>query len=360
MARIYNAGRLAEPATAGRGGSMKFRTHFTAVLTAIALVTLGGPAPEPTMLAAQAPAPSSPGIRNVSILHLNVADMDRALAWYQGVLGMKHVRDNGGPSPTQIVAEKGAMMHTVILETPGKEFSMELVEVSGVPLRPQQRNVQDPGAVMLAVVVSDLDAVLAGASKLGLKVISTDGKVVVTEARGRQAMVRDADGFVSYLSQATEPNAAAIRHEYTFIAVDDMVKTVTFYNEVFGMTLDKPGDLNPTGARILGLVGNPALSRFRLTTGYAFPDTPGKMRFQEFAGAPKNAVRHRVQDPGGPILTMSVDDFAGVMQRVQRYGGTIGDGDTSAQLAPDARVSWIRDPNGLLIRVAKTAPARGN
>jgi catechol 2,3-dioxygenase-like lactoylglutathione lyase family enzyme len=341
---------------------MEFRTQFTAALTAIALAAFSGSAPETmTVMAAQATAaPINPGIRNVSILHLNVADMDRALAWYQGVLGMKHVRDNGGPSPTPIVAEKGALMHTVILETPGGEFSMELVEVSGVALRPQQRNVQDPGAVMLAVVVSNLDAVLAGASKLGLKLISADGKVVVTEARGRQAMVRDADGFVSYLSQATEPNAAAIRHEYTFIAVDDMVKTVAFYNGVFGMTLEKPGDLNPTGARILGLVGNPALSRFRLTAGYAFPNTPGKMRFQEFDGAPKNAVRHRVQDPGGPILTMSVDDFAGVIARVEQYGGTIGDGETSARLAPDATTSWIRDPNGLLIRVAKAAPARAN
>jgi len=339
---------------------MEFRTHVTAALTVIALAAFGGTEPGQVTVAAQTPAaaPVNPGIRNVSILHLNVADMDRAVAWYEGVLGMKRVRDNGGPQPTPIVAEKGAMMHTVVLETPGREFSMELVEVSGVELRPQQRNVQDPGSVMLAVVVSNLDAVLEGANRLGLEMMSADGKVVVTEARGRQAMVRDADGFVTYLSQATEANAAAIRHEYTFIAVDDMVKTVAFYNNVFGMTLDKPGDMGPTGARILGLVGNPALSRFRLTAGYAFPDTPGKMRFQEFAGAAKSAVRHRVQDPGGPILTMSVDDFAGVMARVTQYGGTIGDGPTSAQLAPNATVSWIRDPNGLLIRVAKTAPPR--
>ena len=58
------------------------------------------PAPEQmTVMAAQSTAAQvNPGIRNVSILHLNVANMERALAWYQGVLGMKHVRDNGGPS----------------------------------------------------------------------------------------------------------------------------------------------------------------------------------------------------------------------------------------------------------------------
>jgi hypothetical protein len=62
-----------------------------------------------------------------------------------------------------------------------------------------------------------------------------------------------------------------------------------------------------------------------------------------------------VQDPGGPILTLSVKDFAGVMARVPQFGGTIGDGETSATLAPGATVSWIRDPNGLLIRVARAA-----
>ena len=32
----------------------------------------------------------------------------------------------------------------------------------------------------------------------------------------------------------------------------------------------------------------------------------------------------------------------------------------AVELAPDATVSWIRDPNGLLIRVSKAAPARAN
>jgi catechol 2,3-dioxygenase-like lactoylglutathione lyase family enzyme len=337
-----------------------------AVACAVTVAACGGAAPEASVAEMAEPMAGMPaeavdaGIRNVSILHVNVADMDRAIAWYEGVLGMETVRDNGGPSPTPIVAEEGAMMHTHIIRTPGGEFSMELVEVSGVEVREQQADVQDPGAVMLAVVVADLDAVLAGAEELGLEVISDGGEVVVTEARGRQAMVRDADGFVSYLSQATEPDAASILHEYTFVAVADMNETVAFYNGVFGMALDEPGDLNPTGARILGLVGNPALSMFRLTGGYAFPDTPGALRFQEFAGAEKTPVRHRVQDPGGPILTMSVDDFAGVMARVETLGGTIGDGEVSATLPADATFSWIRDPNGLLIRVSQAAPAAGN
>jgi catechol 2,3-dioxygenase-like lactoylglutathione lyase family enzyme len=288
----------------------------------------------------------------VSVLHINVASMERSLAWYRGVLGMQTVRDSGGPSPTPIVAEKGAMMHTHVLKTPGGEFSMELVEVSGINVRPQKPNIQDPGAIMLALNVADLDAVLAGARKLGLKVISDGGDVVVTKERGRQAMVRDDDGVVSYLSQATKPDAAAVQHDFTFLSADDLEKTVAFYNGVFGLGLSTPGKRGATPERIVKLTGNPALSMFRLTGGDVFAGTDGKMRFEEFSGDTKTPVHHRVQDPGGPILTVTVKDFAGVMKRVEEYGGMIGDGDTSAKLPPDATVSWIRDPNGLLIRVS--------
>jgi catechol 2,3-dioxygenase-like lactoylglutathione lyase family enzyme len=349
---------------AGEEAGMNGRLYRVG-LAALGLVACSGTAPgdapgeAAATAAVDASAPAATGtdagIRNVSMLHLNIADMDRSLAWYQGVLGMQTVRDSGGPSPTPIVPEAGAMMHTVVLKTPGGEFSMELVEVSGVEVKPQQADVQDPGAVMLAVVVADLDDALAGARKLGLSVISNGGQVVVTEARGRQVMVRDADGFVSYLSQATEADAPSVKLDYAFISVADLDQTVAFYNGVFGLGMAKPGEVNATGARILGLVGNPALSQFRLTSDFAFRDTPGALRFQEFGGAEQTPVRHRVQDPGGPILTMTVEDFAGVMARVPQFGGTIGDGETSATLAPGATVSWIRDPNGLLIRVAKAA-----
>ncbi len=333
-------------------------------LAPIALAACGGAVPEESTAemaapaAAEAMAPTvDAGIRNVSILHVNVANMDRAVAWYQGVLGMETVRDNGGPSPTSIVAEEGAMMHTHVIETPGGDFQMELVEVSGIELRPQSARIQDPGAVMLAMVVDDLDGVLAGARELGLQVLSTGGEVVVTEARGRQVMVRDSDGFVSYLTQSTELDAAEVLVEYTFVSVADLEETVNFYNGVFGMGMETPGEPGSTSERILALVGDSTLTLFRLTADYAFPGTRGALRFQEFRGVDRTAVRHRVQDPGGPILTMTVEDFAGVMERVEAYGGTIGDGEVSTALEPNARVSWIRDPNGLLIRVSAPPPA---
>ena len=56
---------------------------------------------------------------------------------------------------------------------------------------------------------------------------------------------------------------------------------------------------------------------------------------------------------------MTVQDFPAVIDMVRANGGTIGDGDTSVTLAPDARASWVRDPNGLLLRLSLPQPARG-
>ena len=323
---------------------MQIQKLVVAAAAVLALTAVGG-----TSASAQStPAPAS-GVQ-VGILHFNITKLDRSLAWYRDVLGMQTVSDNGGPKPTTNVPGKSAMMHTHVLKTPGGEFSLELVEMSGVDQRPQKVNIQDPGAIMLALNVSDLDAVLAGARKLGLTVLSTGGDVVTTTERGRQVMVRDEDGVTFYLSQA-KPGAAKVQHDYTFMAVGDVDKTIAFYNGVFGLNMEKAGKPGPTPDRIARLSGNPALSMFRMSPGKLFDN--GVIRFQEFTGDRKTPVRHRVQDPGGPILTATVTDFAGVMKRVEEFGGMIGDGPASTTLAPGATFSWIRDPNGLLIRVSQ-------
>jgi catechol 2,3-dioxygenase-like lactoylglutathione lyase family enzyme len=294
---------------------------------------------------------TDPIITNVSLLHMNVADMDRSLAWYQDVLGMENVGGNGGPLATPTVPEPGALMRTEVLSPPGSELEIELVEVSGIELRPQQPNIQDPGAIMLAVVVNDLDLALAGARRLGLEVLSERGEAVFTEERGRQVMVRDADGFVTYITQSTEPSAATISIAFIFMSVADLNETIAFYNGVFGMNLEPPNNLGPIPARIAALIDNAELVEFRLGEDYIFPGAAGAMLLQEFRGGEREAVRHRVQDPGGPIITMNSYDLHGLLERVEGFGGTIGMEETSSPVSPDATFAWFRDPNGLLMRV---------
>ena len=55
---------------------------------------------------------------------------------------------------------------------------------------------------------------------------------------------------------------------------------------------------------------------------------------------------------GGPIFTMTVEDFPGLIERIRANGGIVGQGETSEMLASDASSTWVRDPNGLLLRVS--------
>jgi len=339
-------------------------------LAAVALVACGGAAPEESApvseaAPAEAAAPAvDAGIQNVSILHLNVESMDDSLAFYRDVLGMQVIRDNGGPSPTPIVPEDGAMMHTAVVETPGGGFSMELVEVSGIEVRPQHPNIQDPGEMMLAMNVADQAGMLAGAKRLGLDVLSAGGEPVVTEGRGgginSAVMVHDPSGFVVELTQNNDPDPnTPISNVSMFLTAADLDQTVAFYNNVFGMGMDAPGTANPTSERVMNLFDNHDLATMRTARG-TFPGTDVTLTFQEFTGVEQHPVRHRVQDPGGPIFTMGVTDFAATMDRVKANGGTIGDGAESVMLEPDATFSWIRDPNGLLIRVSQAQPPQEN
>jgi len=309
---------------------------------------------------AAVPPSTGPGGTSVSILHLNVASMDRSLALYREALGFEVTTAPREPrAGGALVSDPGAMLRTAIIKAPASSFSMELVEWTGTALRPQQARIQDPGAIMLAMTVSDIDAKLVAMAKhQGTRVLTAGGRPYVATGRGgenRAVMVQDENGFVIELVQ----NAGAqgpLSNVSIYLTVADLAQTVNFYNKVLGFTMMPPAAAAPVNERVAQLFNNMSLGTMRTARG-TFPGSSQQIIFQEFGAADRRPpLRHRVQDPGGPIFTMNVNDFPAVMAAVRANGGIIGDGEASATLAPDARASWVRDPNGLLIRMS--APAR--
>src|SRR5262245_58116190 len=106
--------------------------------TILALATAAyaqAPAPAPT---GKAPVPpSGPSAVGVSMLHLNVTSLEASLALYRDVLGMELIAPVNPPrAGNALVSTPGAMLQTAQLRVPGGAFQMELVEWTGVPLKP--------------------------------------------------------------------------------------------------------------------------------------------------------------------------------------------------------------------------------
>ena len=352
--------------TRRRASMLWLRMHAFASITVLAM---GTAASAQGTSGAPAVAVSGPRAVGVNILHLNVTDLDKSLAFYRDALGMEPTaplapaRPGGG-----LVSEPGAMLRTVILRVPGGSFSFELVEWTGVPLRPHKPRIQDPGQIMLAMNVRDLDAKLTAAKKLGLHVLTKGGEPFVTEgrngARNRAVMIQDPTGFVVELvdnpgapNTGTDSGTGAITSVAVYVTVQDLAQTVAFYNKAFGFTMPEPPAVNATSERVKALFDNPSLATMRTARG-TFPGSDFSINFQEFAGVDRKPARHRVQDPGGPIFLVQVQEFPAVIELVRAHGGIIGPGESSVALAPDARSSWVRDPNGVLLQLSVPRPPR--
>lgn len=300
---------------------------------------------------AQTPATSGPRAVGAGMLHLNVTNIEQSLTLYRDVLGLEVVTPPGAPrAAAALVTEPGAMLKTAVLGVAGGTFRLELVEWSGTSLKPQQQRIQDPGAIMLAMRVRDIDQTLGAVRKLGLRVLTSGGVPVAGQDSGgprKTVMVRDWDGFVVEFVQGGAPVSGVTM----YVSVQDLAQTVAFYNRVFGFGMPMPAEARPTPDRIHAYFGDTSLVTMRSARG-TFPGSEITLNFQEFGAADRKPVRHRVQDPGGPILPVTVQDFPAVIEQVRVNGGTIGVGEASVTLPPDARSSWIRDPNGVLIQVS--------
>lgn len=331
-----------------------FYTPFMALIAAAMLATMSTAAVAQSADTKTAAGPRAVG---VSILHLNISNLDQSLALYRDVLGMQLKSPlNPARAAPNLLSEPGAMLRTAILNVPGGTFEFELVEWSGIPVKPQQARIQDPGAVMLAMTVRDIDPLLAGIQKLGLKVLTTGGKPVVGERDGkptRTVIIRDRDGFVVELVEngkdAANPTGQ-ISNVAVYLSVQDLAQTVAFYNKAFGFNMSAPGKAGPTPERIQTLLGDKSLATMRMTKG-TFPGSEFTINFQEFPGSDHKPVQHRVQDPGGPLLIVFVQEFPLVMNLIRENGGIIGSGASSEALKADAKSGWARDPNGLLMMV---------
>jgi catechol 2,3-dioxygenase-like lactoylglutathione lyase family enzyme len=144
-------------------------------------------------------------IEQVHHVGISVQDMDRALAFWKGFLGIEPIsrRVNDAPFLGELVGKPGAIMEVAWLDLP-PGLALELVRFERPVGTPMPIGSEHPGAVHLCLGVADLTAALASAIRAG----ATQSSVAPVEIPSgpnqgaRHVYIRDPDGVAIELRQA--------------------------------------------------------------------------------------------------------------------------------------------------------------
>jgi len=222
-----------------------------------------------------------------------VANVDRTLAFYEGVLDMD-------------VRQRSARVA-------GIRTAVEAVERKTVPLR-----IQDPGNATLVLMVRNVDATLARVTKAGYPVATTGGKPVALDDGTRAVVVRDVDNrFIELRQPPSIPDSAPAHNIvdiHVMLTVADLPRTTQVYRDVFGLTVEgERKEFVPD--RPTQLLSGLKDAKARWARARA-RDSQMWLEFLEFNGVDRN------QGAGATQLQLRTQDIDAVVEAARRAGLT--------------------------------------
>ena len=148
-----------------------------------------------TPAAADAPAGQVIG----SIMGVTVGDLDASMKFWHGLLGFELTGDTRFSTDRAMLdlmgIEKGGSFRTVAGVVPGSKARIELTEFKGVPRKPFDLRVPDPGASGMAIRVAGIQSLLPRLKAEGVRVTSRNGELVVWSPTVRNVFVKDPNGL---------------------------------------------------------------------------------------------------------------------------------------------------------------------
>jgi catechol 2,3-dioxygenase-like lactoylglutathione lyase family enzyme len=350
-------------------------------LAAAAGITLGqapGLAPLPP-----APAAHSAAVTGIFNWIHSTADLDRGYAFYHAVFGLEMTNPQfgaipGAPPPNTIRKRSDAIADPVIgeltntgaarfrnlfLRLPNVPFGLELSEFNDIESRALRPNFWDPGATTLILDVRDINAVLSAIRNAGAAIVTLSARPVeigTTRERARSILVRDPDGYLIQVIQAT-PDALsragggeAVVGAAIGVTVSDLDRERAFYGDILGFDIDGAVDFRSDKA-VLDLIGL-RKGRLRLSAAY-IPGTRARVEFYEFKDVSGSPVRLRIQDPGAPQLQLRVHELDPLIQRVKEAGYVFVSVGAKPIQRAFGRFVFALDPNGVLVEFVEPSQA---
>jgi uncharacterized protein (DUF885 family)/catechol 2,3-dioxygenase-like lactoylglutathione lyase family enzyme len=339
----------------------RFGTRFAAVVAAglfLAATTRTVPAQTPA-------APAAEVIGIGPLFHI-VADIDRSVALYRGLLGLPPSAAApprtfaADPELQQLYNLPGGRESASVVRIPGSPLSLEFVEWRDVERSPAQPRVQDAGATTLLLTVSDLTKPMIWLIEHGALLVGRGAApVAIEDERGKRRVVllKDPDGFFIELAQpdplpeTTAPNGII---SATFaVTIDDTDKTMRFYREAFGFQPDVGKSFVPANAWTNDVPGSAV--QVRRSTAVV-PGSSIRMEFLEFKHIERKRFRSRLQDPGTSMLQLSVRDINAIVKASKAAGGSILTAGGGATLRHGSPIAIVGDPNNFFLEPMQPAP----
>jgi catechol 2,3-dioxygenase-like lactoylglutathione lyase family enzyme len=137
---------------------------------------------------------------------LHVADLDRSLSFYCGLLGFEVVWDRVTDADyvQELVGCPGAELHQTMLQIPGSGHRLELIDYRQIERRAVGGGPPNSGTAHLSLVVDDLRGLFTRLLNEGVEPVSEPIVVPSGPNKGCTAVyVIDPDGFRVELVQAT-------------------------------------------------------------------------------------------------------------------------------------------------------------
>ena len=317
-----------------------------------------------SLLHAQQPAPAGAitGVGNFS--HI-VANLERSVDFYHNVLGLDIATPPGTFSPNPAIMKLGntigAQSRIAVLKIPGAGIGLELIEYKDIDRKPANPRFQDPGAGNLAILVKEIDPVVARVKASGAHMLTAAGQAVDIQGREKGMFVQDPDGFIVELTQLTPlpPTAAATQGNLFGASVEvtiaDTDQTVKFYRDLLGFKLNVGASFN--GNQLMAATAGTPGAQFRQSSGQ-IPGTSVRMTFIEFKDIDRKPLHTRVQDPGTALIQLRVADMDSLLKTLKEGGGTVVSTGGEPVAIGNLKIAIVRDPNNLFLELMSTPPAK--
>src|SRR5881394_3124606 len=277
--------------------------------------------PSATPQLAGGPAPTGLVVGSGNFYSPIVADLDKAVAFYRDGIGFEvqgeAANADANPRLRAMFGLPNARLRWQIGRAPPTQGGVEIVEISKGGGRPVARAMQDPGAVMLMVVVRDINATLARLKQVGAPVVTTGG-APVTVGGGPQGVlavvVKDPAGhFVELVQPGMPPpgppgapaNIVGVRVRHT---VANLERSLELYRDELG--LQGPREVPPYthNAAVLDLLGLPHSAQYRFTM-LTVPTSGLGIELIEFKGARPPTKPAVLANPGSTRMQLRVADI---------------------------------------------------